>query len=77
MLCKNFAEYSVVLEYQSRPIGFVTAYRLPDRPDTLIIWQATVEYSINPENFHMVSHNQNIADRLGTGFELKPFLSAS
>ncbi|WP_010269276.1 diaminobutyrate acetyltransferase [Paenibacillus senegalensis] len=39
MMCRNFRETCVVAEKEDQIVGFVTAYVLPDQPDTLFVWQ--------------------------------------
>lgn len=42
--CTHFSDTSVVAEDESgNPAGFIPAYRLPTRPDTLFIWQVAVD----------------------------------
>ncbi len=45
--CRDFAATSAVARDESdasgEPIGFVTGYVRPDRPDTLLIWQVAVD----------------------------------
>lgn len=40
--CSHFADTSVAAETEGELRGFVSGYRLPDRPDTLFIWQIAV-----------------------------------
>lgn len=43
LLCTHFAATSAVAEGEDgRLLGGVTAYRLPERPDTLFVWQLVV-----------------------------------
>lgn len=42
MLCQNFCDTSAVVEVFGQPAGFVTAYRLPKRPQVLFVWQIAV-----------------------------------
>jgi L-2,4-diaminobutyric acid acetyltransferase len=42
LLCRDFTATSAVAEADGGVVGFVTAYRLPDRPDTLFVWQIGV-----------------------------------
>lgn len=42
MQCRNFRNTCAVAEVYGRPAGFVTAHRLPDRPDVLFVWQVAV-----------------------------------
>lgn len=42
--CRDFAATSVVARAEDgRPVGFVTGYVRPDRPDTLLVWQVAVD----------------------------------
>ena len=50
ILCEHFSETCVVAQRadadpQSPLSGFVSAYRLPQRPDTLFVWQVAVDAS--------------------------------
>ena len=40
--CRDFAETSVVAYVDGQPAGFITAYRRPQHPDTLMVWQVAV-----------------------------------
>ncbi len=46
LLCEHFAETCVVAEFQGERLGFLSAYRRPDRPRTLFIWQVVVDPSM-------------------------------
>jgi diaminobutyrate acetyltransferase len=41
--CRDFAETSLVATADDRPAGFVIAYRRPQRPSTLMVWQIAVD----------------------------------
>jgi L-2,4-diaminobutyric acid acetyltransferase len=42
--CRDFADTSAVArDGHGVPIGFVTGYLRPDRPDTLLVWQVAVD----------------------------------
>lgn len=43
--CHDFAATSIVAEVDGRPIGFVTGYRRPSEPSTLMVWQVAVDDS--------------------------------
>ena len=44
--CRDFAATSAVARDENgEPVGFVTAYVRPDRPDTLLVWQVAVDES--------------------------------
>lgn len=38
----HFADTSVAAELDGALVGFVSGYRVPDRPDTLFVWQVAV-----------------------------------
>lgn len=40
---RDFAATSVVAQVDGEPGGFVSGYRRPDEPDTLMIWQVAVD----------------------------------
>jgi len=40
--CSHFAKTSVIAESVDEIMGFISAYVLPDRPDTLFVWQVAV-----------------------------------
>lgn len=42
MAGKYFSATSVVAEWEGELVGFVTAFRLPDEPDTVFVWQIGV-----------------------------------
>ena len=42
LLATHFAETSIVAEHDGEMMGFVAAYRVPARPDTLFVWQVGV-----------------------------------
>lgn len=42
MLCDYFRRTCVVAEENGETVGFLSAYRAPDREDTLFIWQVAV-----------------------------------
>ncbi|MEV6587289.1 diaminobutyrate acetyltransferase [Streptomyces acidicola] len=43
--CRDFADTSAVARdtRDGRPVGFVTGYLRPERPDTLLVWQVAVD----------------------------------
>ncbi|MGZ4505478.1 MAG: diaminobutyrate acetyltransferase [Nocardioidaceae bacterium] len=41
--CRDFAGTSLVATVGGEPAGFVTGYRRPDEPDTLMVWQVAVD----------------------------------
>lgn len=40
--CSHFANTSVAAEKAGHLVGFISGYIIPDRPDTLFIWQVAV-----------------------------------
>ena len=40
--CSHFANTSVVVERDGVMLGFISGYAIPERPDTLFIWQVAV-----------------------------------
>jgi len=45
MLCEFFTDTCIVAEDQDQIIGFVSAFRQPQNPDTLFVWQVAVQQS--------------------------------
>jgi len=43
LLCEHFSQSCILTEYEGQIIGAVTGYILPDRPDTLFVWQVAVD----------------------------------
>jgi L-2,4-diaminobutyric acid acetyltransferase len=43
--CSHFSATSVAAEMEGSLVGFVSGYIVPDRPDTLFIWQVAVSES--------------------------------
>jgi len=41
--CRDFAETSVVARLGRRVLGFITGYRRPEEPNTLLVWQVAVD----------------------------------
>lgn len=42
LLCTHFSDTCAVAEDDGKLLGFVTGYRLPDKPDTWFVWQVGV-----------------------------------
>ena len=42
MTVRNFGSTCVVALEDNELVGFITAYRVPDRPETLFVWQVSV-----------------------------------
>lgn len=43
--CSHFASTSIAAERNGEMVGFISGYRVPDRPDTLFVWQVAVAES--------------------------------
>lgn len=46
LLCRHFSDTCVVAEHQGEIAGFLSAYVIPDRPDTLFVWQVVVSSAL-------------------------------
>jgi L-2,4-diaminobutyric acid acetyltransferase len=46
LLCEHFADTCVRAEAGGETVGFVSAYRLPRRPDVIFVWQVAVAGSM-------------------------------
>ncbi|MYU21699.1 diaminobutyrate acetyltransferase [Streptomyces sp. SID8352] len=45
--CRDFAATSAVArDGRGEPVGFITGYIRPDRPDTLLVWQVAVDNAL-------------------------------
>lgn len=42
LVCDHFRSTSVVAEYDGKLLGCISAYRRPDQPDVLFVWQVAV-----------------------------------
>jgi L-2,4-diaminobutyric acid acetyltransferase len=40
--CRDFAAASVIAEEDGQPAGYITGYRRPDQPATVLVWQIAV-----------------------------------
>jgi len=40
--CTHFSSTSVIAEVNAAPVGFISGYLIPERPDTLFIWQVAI-----------------------------------
>lgn len=56
--CTHFANTSVIAELETTPVGFISAYVIPDRPDTLFVWQVAICESIRGQGLasKMLAH---------------------
>lgn len=45
LLCEHHAETCVIAHSEKRVVGFVSAYRIPEREDTIFVWQVAVDAS--------------------------------
>jgi len=43
LLCSHFRDTCVVAEENDRIVGFLSAYLMPGRPETLFVWQVAVD----------------------------------
>ncbi|MDF1643230.1 MAG: diaminobutyrate acetyltransferase [Pseudomonadales bacterium] len=43
--CHHFASTSVAVRKNGELVGFISAYRIPDKPETLFVWQVAVAES--------------------------------
>ncbi len=41
--CTHFSATCVVAEFEGEPVGFISAYRLPDDASRLFVWQVAVD----------------------------------
>lgn len=46
LLCEHFSETCVVAEHNNTVSGFLSAYRIPKRSDTLFVWQVVVSKAL-------------------------------
>lgn len=46
LLCSHFADTSALVETDEKLIGFLGAYRRPDAPEALFIWQIAVDPTV-------------------------------
>lgn len=44
--CRDFAATSIVARSDGAVVGFITGYRRPDRPGTLLVWQVAVDEQV-------------------------------
>lgn len=44
--CEHFSETSVCARQDDELVGFISGYRIPNRPDTLFVWQVVVAESV-------------------------------
>ena len=44
--CSHFSGTSVAATYQDELVGFISAYLIPERPNTLFIWQVAVDKKV-------------------------------
>ncbi|MFC4076832.1 diaminobutyrate acetyltransferase [Salinithrix halophila] len=45
MLCKYFSDTCVLAEEEGRVVGFVSAFKQPESPDVIFVWQVAVDES--------------------------------
>src|SRR5918992_4737152 len=44
--CRDFAATSVVARHDGSVVGFVTGFRRPEEPSTLVVWQVGVDAAV-------------------------------
>jgi len=47
--CGHFAQTSVIAKSDSAVVGFISGYLLPDKPDTLFVWQVAIDATARGE----------------------------
>jgi L-2,4-diaminobutyric acid acetyltransferase len=66
--CTHFANTSVIAEKAGGVVGFISAYFIPDSPDTLFIWQVAVSEKArgNGLALQMIQHivKRNYVDKI-------------
>jgi len=66
LLCSHFRDSCVVAEAHRRIVGFLSAYLIPSRPDTLFVWQVAVDKA---------ARGQGLAGRMLAHVVERPFCS--
>ncbi len=56
--CSHFADTSVAAKIDDQLVGFISAYAIPDRLDTLFVWQVAVSESARGQGLgsRMITH---------------------
>ena len=69
LLSDHFSDTCIVAECQGKVIGFVSAYLIPQRPETLFIWQVVVDSELRGRSVarRMISALLLRLDGLGLG----------
>ncbi|MFT5427281.1 MAG: L-2,4-diaminobutyric acid acetyltransferase [Gammaproteobacteria bacterium] len=49
--CMHFAKTSCLLELDGVVVGFISGYLLPDKPDTLFVWQIAIDKSARKKGY--------------------------
>jgi L-2,4-diaminobutyric acid acetyltransferase len=62
LLSDHFSQTCAIAELDQRPVGFVTAYRLPNDPSVLFVWQVAVDPSMRGQGLAL-RLLQNLAAR--------------
>ena len=60
--CSHFSGTSVAATYQGELVGFISAYLIPERPNTLFIWQVAVDTQVRGQGL-ATKMQQNILAR--------------
>jgi len=63
LLCSHYAETCVVAEHDAILAGFLSAYRLPQEPHTLFVWQVAVD---------AVARGRGLANQMLAGLMARP-----
>lgn len=59
LLCTHFAQTCIVVQRADQLVGFISAYRHPEKPHTLFVWQVAVHESMRGQGLA-----QNMLDSL-------------
>lgn len=62
LLSDHFSQTCAIAEVDKRAVGFVTAYRLPDNPGVLFVWQVAVDPAMRGQGLAL-RLLQNLATR--------------
>jgi len=56
--CHHFSNTSVIVRWSGELVGFISGYRLPDKPATLFIWQVAVSEKARGQGLatRMIAH---------------------
>lgn len=56
--CSHFANTSVAAQLNGELVGFISGYVIPERPDTLFVWQVAVSEQVRGKGvaYNMLNH---------------------